>query len=436
MFCKKCGSKLPDGSVFCDVCGTRQSAAQTTSASAAQTATTGQSQPAQQPQSQPQPQPQAQPQSQPQPQPQPQPKSFKGLIIILIVIGVVLIIALVVVGVLLVKTQSDNSAEEVAQETTVQGQEVSDNATDESTPAPAVSESRKEDENSAPAAKEDKNDSEDEANEESGPYGNPKIDETVILDSVKVLIKATDLRVEDNGDICLDLEVENKMKTDLYLRFYAGFINGNAISCYLNDTIETGKTGKAVMYFRNYSLDMNEIKEVGDIDVSLFGRDDEYNTLFETGLVNIPTNLHGKVDQTFDASGEMLDITWAEGEADDISIKQMDTYYKPGDIMEDTWMFCFAVENNSKDNTYTFGEYNLKVDDGSDELIESDAGYTINTLYPGTRGVIVYLVDQTVMDEEGIGTPIEFFDDLNVYKGLDALDDEQVGYAHFRVKVK
>ena len=114
----------------------------------------------------------------------------------------------------------------------------------------------------------------------------------------------------------------------------------------------------------------------------------------------------------------------------------MDKYYKPGEIIDDSWMFCFAVENNSKNNTYTFGPYNLKVDDGSSDLIESKAGYIISTLYPGTRGVIVYMVDQTVLKEEGIGTPIEFFDDINVYKSLDTVDDDQVGYAHFRVNVE
>lgn len=424
MFCKKCGANIPDGSVFCDVCGTRQGTATPPDESVM-------------PQPQPIPQ-QTQPQpayQQPEPmyqqmQPQP-PKSHKGLIIALIVIGVVLITVITVVGVLLVKSQNDKSSTATTQETAVNETEPVAN---DNTPVPA-SPAKEENKDITTQKAEDQTTSEIDADSESGPYGNPKIEETVIFDSDKASIKATGIRIENN-DICLDMEVDNKMSEDLYIRFYAGFINNTAISCYLSDTIEAGKTGNAVMYFRDYSLDFNEIREVGDIDVSLFGRDEEYNTLFETGLVNIPTNLHGKVDQTFNAKGEELDITWAEGDEDDIKISLMDKYYKPGEIIDDSWMFCFAVENNSKNNTYTFGPYNLKVDDGSSDLIESKAGYIISTLYPGTRGVIVYLVDQTVLKEEGIGTPIEFFDDINVYKSLDTVDDDQVGYAHFRVNVE
>lgn len=140
----------------------------------------------------------------------------------------------------------------------------------------------------------------------SPPSQTASIEETVILDQNGLKITATGLEDSFMGDE-LKLLVENNSGTNLTVQSHASSVNGYMITNLMSIDVANGKKVNDAMTLTSSEMEDCGITSITDLAFTLHVfNTDTWETVFDTPVIELKTNLNGTVTQTYDDSGNVV----------------------------------------------------------------------------------------------------------------------------------
>lgn len=131
------------------------------------------------------------------------------------------------------------------------------------------------------------------------------IEDQVIYDENNIRITATGLNMNGDYGPEIKLLIENNTDENIIVQVKDSSINGCMIRLYMSANVSAGKKINDVLgVYQNY-LDTSGIEEFSSIEVSFHVANDSYETLFDTPVKEIRTDLTEHV-QTYDDSGDTV----------------------------------------------------------------------------------------------------------------------------------
>lgn len=211
------------------------------------------------------------------------------------------------------------------------------------------------------------------------------IEETVILDQNGLKITATGLEDSFMGEE-LKLLVENNSEQNLTVQSHASSVNGYMITNIMSIDVAGGKKVNDALTLTASEMEDCGITSITDLAFTLHVfNTDTWETVFDTPLIELKTNLNGTVTQTYDDSGNVV------YDAGGIRIitkgKTDDSILGPGILV--------YVENNTTENIMVQTR-NVSIN-----------GFMVDTYYspeilPGKRSLSSLTISDTSLTENGI----------------------------------
>lgn len=137
------------------------------------------------------------------------------------------------------------------------------------------------------------------------------IEQTVLYDQDNIRITAEDLRYENN-QAELDLTLENNTDKDLFfvtgsMGYARNSVNGYMTDAiYLNEDVSAGMKSQETIYLDTDMLEVLGITDIADITIDFEISDTDYNTVAETGPLQIRTSLADSWDYGTDVYAEQM----------------------------------------------------------------------------------------------------------------------------------
>lgn len=164
------------------------------------------------------------------------------------------------------------------------------------------------------------------------------IDEQVLYDEGGIKVTAKGFTSDEWYGACIPVLIENNSDQNICMQVRHESINGCMVDFQISAEVAAGKKANdKIIVYRRY-LDDYGITQVADIECSLlFFNPDNLDTIADSSLLSIETNLTGKYEQEYNDSGEVV------FDQDNIKIVAQ------GVVDDDTWGLSpvFYIENNS-----------------------------------------------------------------------------------------
>ena len=140
----------------------------------------------------------------------------------------------------------------------------------------------------------------------SAPSQTASIEETVILDQNGLKITATGLEDSFMGDE-LKLLVENNNGQNLTVQSHASSVNGYMITNIMSIDVADGKKVNDALTLTSSEMEDCGITSITDLAFTLHVfNTDTWETVIDTPVIELKTNLSGSVTQTYDDSGNVV----------------------------------------------------------------------------------------------------------------------------------
>jgi len=183
--------------------------------------------------------------------------------------------------------------------------------------------------------------------------GDITVDEQVIVDQggIKVTLKSVDMN-SDWGPT-LSLLLENSTDKSVSVQALGSSVNGIMLSTWFSSDIAAGKKSNEQLSYMQQDLDTAGIKVIKDIELYFNVYDTEtWDTVFDTGMIQITTSADPSYVQKYDASGDTI----FDQDGFKIIVRGMDMpgAYSGADVY-------FYIENNS-DKNVNVSTQNVSID--------------------------------------------------------------------------
>lgn len=133
------------------------------------------------------------------------------------------------------------------------------------------------------------------------------IEEQVLYDENDISIKATALTVDESMGPMLALSIDNHSQKRIGLRPFDVSVNGYMVTPLINVTVNPGESTTANLAFDADEIDAYGIQTVGSVALQISIYDvDEYEELYTTDPVTIPTSAAETVAQVYDDAGDVV----------------------------------------------------------------------------------------------------------------------------------
>ncbi len=219
----------------------------------------------------------------------------------------------------------------------------------------------------------------------SSPSQTASIEETVILDQNGLKVTATGLEDSFMGDE-LKLLVENNSGQNLTVQSHASSVNGYMITNIMSIDVASGKKVNDAMTLTSSEMEDCGITSITDLAFTLHVfNTDTWESVIDTPVIELKTNLNGTVSQTYDDSGNV--VYDANGVRIITKGKTDDSILGPG--------IQVYIENNTADSIMVQTR-NTSI---NGFMVET---YYSPTILPGKRSLSSITISDTSLTENGI----------------------------------
>lgn len=133
------------------------------------------------------------------------------------------------------------------------------------------------------------------------------IEEQKIWEQDGISVTVTGISMDGLMGPELNLLLENNSDKNITVQSRHTAINGYMVSSTMSSNVAAGKKANDGLSFSKRDLEQNGIDTIADIEFSLHIFDPEsYDTLYDSELIKLSTNLAEGFSQTYDDSGEVL----------------------------------------------------------------------------------------------------------------------------------
>lgn len=133
------------------------------------------------------------------------------------------------------------------------------------------------------------------------------IEQQTIFDQDGITISVTGITEDSLFGPELNLLIENNSDKNITVQARKSAINGYMISATMSSDVASGKKANDTLSFSSSELDTCGIDTIASIEFSLHIFDpDTFDTLYDSDLINLNTNMAEGFNQNYDSSGETI----------------------------------------------------------------------------------------------------------------------------------
>ena len=218
----------------------------------------------------------------------------------------------------------------------------------------------------------------------------PTVEKKVVFDAENLVISSVAFKNSTKEDQELSVSIENKNDYTVKVRCLGVLLNDTlSVSCFDDTTVWAGKKATLKIRIDKKFSSSYGVEPIGDIKLKFRVEDTEYNTLFTTDFVDIPTSLYDQMNTDVHLDGA-IDLYSGEG------IEITGLFVEKFGVSNDCGVLMLV-------NNQTGRDINLDCRDAAvnDTMVSSLWDYN-STVYSGKYAVVFLCIEDFIAEESGI----------------------------------